>query len=371
MGYGKCSLENMEINSSFWNGRSVFLTGHTGFKGGWIAVWLTAMGAKVHGYSLSVKNKPNFFTVTNLKDKLTSSTIANIKNYSSLKSAILFAKPSVIIHMAAQSLVRKSYIKPIETFKTNILGTANLLEAARKIDSVEAIVNITTDKCYENIEQLKPYVESDKLGGHDPYSSSKACVELISTAYRNSFLKDSKIKLATVRAGNVIGGGDWASDRLIPDFFRSIDADKRLLIRFPNAVRPWQHVLEPLSGYLLLAEKLVTSGNSFAEAWNFGPKKNDIKTVSWIVNYLYKKFPNIKWEINNKSQPHEASLLLLDSTKAKLKLGWSQKLPLNIALDKTIEWYKAWKDNQSMYLRSISQINFYKNYQINKLKNLK
>ena len=189
MGYGKCSLENMEINSSFWNGRSVFLTGHTGFKGGWIAVWLTAMGAKVHGYSLSVKNKPNFFTVTNLKDKLTSSTIANIKNYSSLKSAILFAKPSVIIHMAAQSLVRKSYIKPIETFKTNILGTANLLEAARKIDSVEAIVNITTDKCYENIEQLKPYVESDKLGGHDPYSSSKACVELISTAYRNSFLK--------------------------------------------------------------------------------------------------------------------------------------------------------------------------------------
>lgn len=359
----------MEVNSSFWKNRSVFLTGHTGFKGGWMSIWLTNMGAKVYGYSLDAPATKNFYTETNLKERLSSSTIGDIQNYSSLKSAIYLAKPSVIIHMAAQPLVRQSYIDPIETFKTNIIGTANVLEAARKIGSVEAIINITTDKVYENKEQLKPYIESDKLGGYDPYSASKACAELVSVAYRNSFLRENGIKIATVRAGNVIGGGDWATDRLIPDFFRSIDSSKKLMIRNPESVRPWQHVLEPLSGYLMLAEKLITHGDSLDECWNFGPKKNDIKTVSWIIDYLVKKIPNAQWEIDKATQPHEAKILLLDSSKAKLKLGWVQKLPLEVAIDKVIEWYEAWKYNQPMDEISSSQIKFYEKYQTKKIKN--
>lgn len=355
-------MENMEINSNFWNGRSVFLTGHTGFKGGWTALWLSQMGAKVHGYSLDPISTPNFFEVTKLKERLTSSTIADIQNYSTLKSAMSFANPSVIIHMAAQPLVRKSYEEPVKTFKTNIIGTVNLLEAARKIDTVEAIVNITTDKCYENKEQLKPYLENDKLGGYDPYSSSKACAELVSSAYRNSFLKKIGIKIATARAGNVIGGGDWASDRLIPDFLRAIDDDKKLFIRSPNAVRPWQHVFEPISGYLILAEKLVTNSNNFAEAWNFGPQENDSKSVSWVVDYLSQKIPNIKWDVDKTTQPHETMLLLLDNSKAKSKLNWKPQWSIKTAIDKTIEWHHAWKENQSMTEVSISQI---KSYYIN------
>lgn len=355
-------MENMEINSNFWNGRSVFLTGHTGFKGGWTALWLSQMGAKVHGYSLDPISTPNFFEVTKLKERLTSSTIADIQNYSTLKSAMSFANPSVIIHMAAQPLVRKSYEEPVKTFKTNIIGTVNLLEAARKIDTVEAIVNITTDKCYENKEQLKPYLENDKLGGYDPYSSSKACAELVSSAYRNSFLKKIGIKIATARAGNVIGGGDWASDRLIPDFLRAIDDDKKLFIRSPNAVRPWQHVFEPISGYLMLAEKLVTNSNNFAEAWNFGPQENDSKSVSWVVDYLSQKIPNIKWDVDKTTQPHETMLLLLDNSKAKSKLNWKPQWSIKTAIDKTIEWHHAWKENQSMTELSISQI---KSYYIN------
>lgn len=354
-------MENMEINSNFWNGRSVFLTGHTGFKGGWTALWLSQMGAKVHGYSLDPISTPNFFEVTKLKERLTSSTIADIQNYSTLKSAMSFANPSVIIHMAAQPLVRKSYEEPVKTFKTNIIGTVNLLEAARKIDTVEAIVNITTDKCYENKEQLKPYLENDKLGGYDPYSSSKACAELVSSAYRNSFLKKIGIKIATARAGNVIGGGDWASDRLIPDFLRAIDDDKKLFIRSPNAVRPWQHVFEPISGYLILAEKLVTNSNNFAEAWNFGPQENDSKSVSWVVDYLSQKIPNIKWDVDKTTQPHETMLLLLDNSKAKSKLNWKPQWSIKTAIDKTIEWHHAWKENQSMTEVSISQIKSYYN----------
>jgi len=361
----------MEINSGFWKGRSVFLTGHTGFKGGWTALWLTKMGAKVHGYSLDAPTTPNFFSATKLEERLNSSTIDDIQNYASLKTAMSYAKPSVIIHMAAQPLVLQSYITPIETLKTNIIGTANLLEAAIKIKSVEAIVNITTDKVYENKEKLKPYIEDDKLGGCDPYSASKACAELVSVAYRNSFLKESDIKISTVRAGNVIGGGDWATDRLIPDFFRAIDTGKKLMIRNPESVRPWQHVLEPLSGYLLLAEKMVTDGDSFAEAWNFGPQENDVKTVSWIIDYLVRKIPNVKWEIDKATQPHEAKILLLDSTKARSKLGWLEKLPLEVAIDKVIEWHQAWKDNQSMDEISSSQINFYEKLQAktSKIKN--
>lgn len=255
-------MVRMELNKDFWKNRSVFLTGHTGFKGGWISLWLADMGAKVHGYSLEAIDNPSFFGETRLEERLASSTIADIQNFSTLKSTMSLAKPSIIIHMAAQPLVLESYKSPIDTFKTNIIGTANILEVARGIETVQAIVNITTDKCYENREQLKPYIENDKLGGYDPYSSSKACSELVSAAYRNSFLEECGIKIATVRAGNVIGGGDWAQHRLIPDFFRSIDFDKKLLIRSPDSIRPWQHVLEPLFGYLLLAEKLVIKDNT-------------------------------------------------------------------------------------------------------------
>jgi len=349
----------MEINSNFWFGRSVFLTGHTGFKGGWTALWLSKMGAKVHGYSLEPEHTPNFFTETMLSERLTSSTIADIQNFSSLKSAMSFANPSVIIHMAAQPLVRESYKDPIKTFKINTIGTLNLLEVSRKINSVEAIVNITTDKCYENEEKLKPFLESDKLGGYDPYSSSKACAELVSSAYRNSFLQEIGIKIATARAGNVIGGGDWSTDRLIPDFLRAIDNSEKLFIRSPNAVRPWQHVLEPVSGYLMLAEKLVTNGNIFAEAWNFGPQENDSKPVSWVINYLSQKVPNLKWDIDKTAQPHEAKLPLLDNSKAKSKLNWKPKWSIKTALDKTIEWHQAWKESELMNERSLSQINSY------------
>lgn len=352
----------MEINHNFWKNRSIFITGHTGFKGGWIALWLSKMGAKVNGYSLDAPTTPNFFSETKLRERLFSSTIADILDFSSLKSALLSSKPSIIIHMAAQPLVRKSYNYPLETFKTNLIGTINLLEAAKKIDTVEAIINVTTDKCYENKEQLKSYKEDDKLGGYDPYSGSKACSEIASTVYRNSFLNQSGIKLATVRAGNVIGGGDWATDRLIPDFLRTIHTGKKLYIRFPNAVRPWQHVLEPLSGYLMLAEKLVNNKNDFAEAWNFGPEEIDSRPVSWIINYLSQKTSNLKWEIKNSLEPHEASLLLLDSSKAKSKLGWTPRWSLEIALDKIIEWHKAWIENESMDELSISQIDSYKNY---------
>jgi CDP-glucose 4,6-dehydratase len=352
----------MGINSNFWNGRSVFLTGHTGFKGGWLALWLSIMGAKVFGYSLNMKNSPNFFKETNLKERLVSSTIGDIQDLSTLTSAILLAKPSVIFHLAAQPLVRQSYQEPLETFKTNVIGTVNLLEAAKKIDTIKAIVNITTDKCYENKEQSKPYHESDKLGGYDPYSSSKACAELVSAAYRNSFFKESELKIATVRAGNVIGGGDWAPDRLIPDFLYSNYNNKKLLIRSPNAVRPWQHVLEPLSGYLMLAEKLVISGNNFAEAWNFGPGESDSKPVSWIVDYLCKKIKTTQWDIDKTTKPHEANLLLLDSSKARLKLGWKPRWSLETALDRIIEWHQAWEEKKAMDEISISQINSYDNF---------
>ena len=349
----------MEINSSFWTGRSVFLTGHTGFKGGWLALWLTEMGAKVYGYSLEAPTNPNFFKITNLGHKIQNSVTGDICDLLGLKNSMQIAKPSVIFHMAAQPLVKKSYINPIETFTTNIIGTINIFEAARKIDTVEAIVNITTDKCYENQEWDRPYHETDRLGGYDPYSSSKACSEIATSAYRNSFLSETGIKLASARAGNVIGGGDWAADRLIPDFFRSIDSDRTLRIRSPQAVRPWQHVLDPLSGYLILAEKLVTKGNNFAQAWNFGPEQSGAKTVSWILDRLSKKFNNSKWETEKTKQQHEASLLKLDISKAKSKLGWLPRWPLETAIDNTVEWYQAFKENDNMEEFSIKQIKAY------------
>ncbi len=349
------------MNPSFWKGKTVFLTGHTGFKGGWIAHWLYELGAAVHGYSLEPPTQPNFFTETQLQKRLVQSTIGDIRDLATLTSALRQAKPDIIIQMAAQPLVRESYKTPVETFATNVMGTVNLLEAARQVGTAKAIVNITTDKCYENKEWLWSYRENDRLGGHDPYSSSKACAEIAAAAYRNSFLADANIYLASVRAGNVIGGGDWATDRLIPDFLRAFDAGKILIIRSPNAIRPWQHVLEPLSGYLLLAEKLYTEGSAFAEAWNFGPNDEDAKPVSWIVEKLCAQIPGAHWEIKNVKQPHEAGLLKLDSSKAKAKLGWAPRWTLETALSKTTEWHQAWRNREDMAVISTQQIQAYAN----------
>ncbi len=352
-------MENMEINSSFWRGRSVFLTGHTGFKGGWLALWLSEMGAKVYGYSFEAPTNPNFFNIVNLGNKIQNSVIGDIRNLTKLTNSMQIASPSVVFHMAAQPLVRQSYNDPIETFTTNLIGTINVFEAARKIDTIEAIVNITTDKCYENKEQNQPYQETDRLGGYDPYSSSKACSEIATSAYRNSFLSKSGIKLASARAGNVIGGGDWAADRLIPDFFRSIDKNETLLIRSPQAVRPWQHVLDPLSGYLMLAEKLVFNASDYAEAWNFGPEMSGAQTVSWVLNRLSEKFINTDWQIETTEQQHEASLLKLDITKAKSKLGWKPRWSLETAIDKTVLWYQSFKEKKNMEEYSLKQIENY------------
>lgn len=347
------------MNQSFWKDKTVFLTGHTGFKGGWIAHWLCELGASVCGYSLEPPTQPNFFNETQLAKRLTASTFGDIRDLASLTSALKKAKPEVIFHMAAQPLVRESYSTPVETFSANVMGTVNLLEAARQVGTVTAIVNITTDKCYENKEWLWPYRENDRLGGHDPYSASKACAEIAAAAYRASFLADDHIQLASVRAGNVIGGGDWATDRLIPDFLRALEARETLCIRSPDAIRPWQHVLEPLSGYLLLAEKLYTKGSAFAEAWNFGPKDDDTRPVSWIVDQLCRSIPGAKWQTESSQPLHEAGLLKLDSSKAKTKLGWASRWSLETALNKTLEWHQAWRNKADMAEITSEQIQAY------------
>lgn len=347
------------MNFDFWKNRKVFLTGHTGFKGGWTALWLSKLGSKVYGYSLSPTTIPNFFSDTKIESCLSNSTIGDILDFRKLSIAMENSKPSIVIHMAAQPLVRESYRNPMETFKTNIIGTANVLEAARKISSIEAIINITTDKVYENKEWDRAYTETDRLGGHDPYSSSKACAELITKAYRKSFFYNTDIKLSSVRAGNVIGGGDWAADRLIPDFFRAIDKNQTLRIRSPNAVRPWQHVLDPICGYLVLAEKLSTQGSEYEGAWNFGPEKNDSKTVSWIIDYLSTNVKESNFELDDIAQPHETKLLKIDSSKAKKQLGWKTLWNVEVTLDKTIEWYQAYHKKKNMMKVSLDQINNY------------
>ncbi|CAI8305558.1 MAG: CDP-glucose 4,6-dehydratase [Gammaproteobacteria bacterium] len=322
-------------------------------------MWLSKLGAKVHGYSLIPPTTLNFFSETQLEKRIEDSVIGDIRDLSKLTSALQTAKPSIVIHMAAQPLVRESYVSPVVTFSTNVIGTVNVLEAVRSVDTVEAVVNITTDKCYENQEWVWPYRENDRLGGRDAYSSSKACAELAAAAYRSSFLAEAGIQLASVRAGNVIGGGDWATDRLIPDFLRAVDEGEPLSIRSPNAIRPWQHVLEPLSGYLLLAERLVTEGAEFAEGWNFGPEEADAKPVSWILDRLCQKIPSANWVLDRSPQPHEASVLKLDSVKAKTKLNWAPRWSLDTALDNTVEWYQLWREGQSMAEASVHQIEAY------------
>ncbi len=347
------------MNQSFWKDKQVLLTGHTGFKGGWLSLWLQSMGAKVHGYALTPSTNPNFFTSVNVAEGMASQTIADIRDAQKIKDVMEQIKPEIIFHMAAQPLVRYSYAEPVETYAVNVMGTVNLLEAARHSPSVKAIVNVTTDKCYENREWLWAYREDEALGGYDPYSSSKACSEIVTAAYRQSFLAEKGIGVATARAGNVIGGGDWSEDRLIPDFFRAVENKQTLIIRSPNAIRPWQHVLEPLSGYLILAQKLHSDPEKYASGWNFGPSDDAANTVSWILNTMAEKIPNAKWEVDHNPQLHEASLLKLDSSKAKNLLGWQPRWTLDESLNKIVEWQNQFNTGANLKAFSHAQIASY------------
>ncbi len=359
MGRRKRALEVLEVTPSFWNGKRVFITGHTGFKGGWLSLWLQSLGAKVHGYALDAPTDPHLFGVARVVEGMAGSTIADIRDADTFTAALQAARPEVVFHLAAQPLVRYSYTAPVETYAVNVMGTVNLLEAVRATPGVRAVVNVTTDKCYENREWLWGYREDEALGGHDPYSSSKACSELVTAAYRRSFLDAAGVALASARAGNVIGGGDWAADRLLPDFLRALDAGAKLQIRSPNAIRPWQHVLEPLSGYLLLAERLFTQPKIFAEGWNFGPADDDARTVRWIVEQLVSATPGAVWASNDTPQPHEAGYLKLDSSKARARLEWQPRWRLATALAKTLEWHNAWRGGKDMRAITLAQIGDY------------
>ena len=330
------------MNKSFWKNRKVFLTGHTGFKGGWTALWLSKMGAKVYGYSLKPPTKPSFFLLTKLKNQVSQSITGNILDFQTLTKEMKKIEPSIIIHMAAQPLVRASYKYPLQTYETNVMGTANILQSSIDSSTVKAVVNITTDKCYENRELDIAYKETDSMGGFDPYSSSKGCAELVTSAYKESFYKNKNIGIASVRAGNVIGGGDWAEDRLIPDILRAFESNKPVTIRNPKATRPWQHVLEPLSGYLLLAEKLYENPSEFSEGWNFGPNYKDVQPVESIVKYMSNLWLGSSWEYDDSDNPHEANLLKLDISKAKSKLNWHPTWSLEKSLEKIVQWHKNW-----------------------------
>lgn len=349
-----------QIDPEFWRGKRVLLTGHTGFKGGWLSLWLQSMGSILRGLSLTPPSSPALFDVARVAEGM-EHHIADIRDFKAVRSVMNDFKPEIVIHMAAQPLVRLSYQQPIETYATNVMGTVNLLEATRHCGSVKVVLNITTDKCYENREWVWGYREDEPMGGHDPYSNSKGCAELVSSAYRKSFLKDANISMATVRAGNVIGGGDWAADRLIPDIFRALQTKQPILIRNPHAIRPWQHVLEPLSGYLLLAERLFTMGQTDAEAWNFGPRDEDAKTVQWIVENICEQWGDgASWNLQTGDHPHEANFLKLDTSKARQRLQWTPRWPLETALKRIIEWHQAWLSGQDMRAVCLNQISEYR-----------
>jgi CDP-glucose 4,6-dehydratase len=348
------------IDSAFWRGRRVLLTGHTGFKGSWMSLWLQSLGADVHGLALAPPaGSPSLFEAARVGAGL-SSHIADIRDLAAVRAVMNACRPEIVIHMAAQPLVRLSYQQPVETYATNVMGTVHVLEAARHAGSVRAIVNITTDKCYENREWVWGYREDEPMGGHDPYSNSKGCAELVSSAYRRSFLAEAGIALATARAGNVIGGGDWAADRLIPDILRALQAGEPVLIRNPQAIRPWQHVLEPLSGYLLLAQGLVEQGAALAEGWNFGPREEDARPVQWIVERLCADWADgASWALQPGEHPHEAHYLKLDIAKARRLLHWAPRWSLETALAHITAWQQAWLAGQDVRAVCLEQISQY------------
>jgi len=348
-----------QINPDFWFGKRVLITGHTGFKGGWLSLWLQSMGAVLRGVALAPPTEPALFGVARVAEGM-EHCVTDIRTFSAVKMQMDEFQPEIVIHMAAQPLVRLSYSQPIETYATNVMGTLHVLEAARHVGSVKSIVNITTDKCYENREWVWGYREDEPMGGYDPYANSKGCAELVSSAYRRSFLKDVGIAMATARAGNVIGGGDWAQDRLVPDILRALQNKEPILIRNPRAIRPWQHVLEPLSGYLLLAERLYTHGQADAEGWNFGPRDEDARPVQWIVEHLCDDWGHgASWMLQPGDHPHEANVLKLDISKARQRLQWAPRWSLETALKHITEWHQAWLAGDDMRAVCLNQISQY------------
>jgi CDP-glucose 4,6-dehydratase len=336
------------IDRKFWKGKQVFITGHTGFKGSWLCLWLSRLGADVTGYALEPPTKPSLFELAKV-NKLVTSVRGDVRNGKKLAACLREAKPDIVFHLAAQPLVRDSYLRPVDTYETNVMGTVNILEAIRLHGgTVRAFVNVTTDKVYENRENRRAYKESEPLGGFDPYSNSKACSELVTAAYRSSFFnpddyKKHKVAIATARAGNVIGGGDWAMDRIVPDCIKAIMAGKPVVVRNPHAIRPWQHVLEPLSGYLCLAEKLYKGGPKYNGSWNFGPAGRDCWSVEDLVRSICRLWsPKARFNIAKVKGPHEASFLKLDCSRARSRLGWRPRWNLEKALSSTVEWYKAY-----------------------------
>ncbi len=352
------------MNEAFWRGKRVFLTGHTGFKGSWLSLWLQSMGAELSGFALTPPTEPSLFEIAQV-GKGMRSYVGDIRDFDALQAALVESKPEIVIHMAAQPLVRYSYDHPVETYATNVMGTIHLLEALRKLDTVRAIVNVTTDKCYENQEWAWGYREHEPMGGYDPYSNSKACAELVTSAYRSSFFNPERyaehgVALASARAGNVIGGGDWAKDRLIPDIVNAFSQGRTVSIRNPQAIRPWQHVMEPLRGYLMLAERLYEQGTAFAEGWNFGPNDVDAKPVEWIVRNLASKWgTGAAWQVEQDSALHEANYLKLDISKARSRLAWEPQLTLDEALGLIVDWYQGYNNKLDMRALVLQQLAMY------------
>jgi len=351
-------------NRDYWKSRRVFLTGHTGFKGSWLSLWLEELGAEVTGYALPPPTQPNLFEQAGVANSLRS-TLADIRDFDRLKKAIGDSRPEIVIHMAAQTVVRRGYEDPIETYSTNVMGTVNLFEALRQLEHPCAVVNVTSDKCYHNREWVWAYREDDILGGRDPYSNSKSCAELVTNAYRDSFFAPGTyethgLALASARAGNVIGGGDWTANQLIPDLMRAFLAKRACIIRNPSAIRPWQFVLEPLRGYLILAERLLTDPKVFASSWNFGPAEDDGKPVSWIADRLAHSWGSgARWTHDTNVHPHEAQFLRLDSSKARSCLNWHPILSLDLALDWVVTWYRSYCEQDDLGKLTRAQIEQY------------
>lgn len=344
------------MNPAFWQGRRVFVTGHTGFKGSWLCLWLQAMGAEVHGYALAPATDPALFEVAGVARGM-HSTLGDVRDYAALSAALTAARPEIVLHLAAQPLVPLSYAEPVATFATNAMGTVHLLEACRHVEGIQAVVVVSSDKCYENREWLWGYRETDPMGGHDPYSASKGCTELIVSSYRRSFLGPAGIPLASARAGNVIGGGDWTASRLVPDVLAAFAAGEPVTLRSPGAIRPWQHVLEPLAGYLLLTQRLAESGETFADGWNFGPDDSDARSVAWVVERLAAGWgPDARWEVAATPQVHEAHTLRLDCSKARSLLGWQPRWPADVAVARSLAWYQAWRAGADMHGYTLAEI---------------
>ena len=350
----------MGLNAECWKGRTVLLTGHTGFKGGWLAIWLQMLGARVYGLALEPVAAPSLWQAARL-DTQVDGDFVDLRDQAAVADTVKRVDPDVVFHLAAQPLVRASYRDPVETYATNVMGTVHLLEALRSSQRLEAVVVVTTDKCYESREWLWPYREHDRLGGIDPYSNSKACVELVCNSYRQSFFAANGVQLATARAGNVIGGGDWAEERLLPDVLRAWDAGQELVLRYPQATRPWQHVLEPLCGYLLLAQRLLSKPDDTIDAWNFGPDAASVVSVGELVERLARlwRTGQVRWCVAEQTQPHEASLLALDSSRAGQLLGWRNRWDVEAALQRTLEWHWGWQEGADLVELCRQQIRSY------------